>query len=227
MTREEFTPLKEFCDNNGYELLNIDHEDNEKFFVIVKKKDPWKEVEFILNKVGVDMALTEGKIYKITSFEHHSPGAVEPMVICDSSEEVFCLKEFSEPSTEAEYVEQKQGECFERFGPEIDTSKIDGSNMDGGRIVFDKSKDSPFLYRKDTDTLYACGVPLYQAGKWATRISNRIKVTPGFYKSKGDNYMRHVKCSFEVQNLNNSADTSEVMNFLSSQLEKFLNGEIE
>jgi len=119
------------------------------------------------------------------------------------------------PSTEQAYVEQRQNECFERFGLEIDTSKIDDSNMDGGRIVFDKNKDAPFLYRKDTDTLYACGVPLYQAGKWAQKVKERVEVQ----------WLSHSNEVFGFQA--SRKITKAEIEGATKLIEKYLNGEIK
>ena len=38
MKQEDFERLKAVCEKEGFELLNVDHKDNEKYYVIAKKK---------------------------------------------------------------------------------------------------------------------------------------------------------------------------------------------
>ena len=221
MNAEDFEELKAICEEKGFDITI---ESMNEAMISVKKKDPWAGVEFVIPNHNSPCLK---KPYKAVSFKN---GFVQ--VYCpysgDGSLSQLQLNEV-DPSTEQAYVEQLEEEAFDRFGQDIDTSKIDDSNMNGGRIVFDKNKDSPFLYRKNTDTLYACGVPLYQAGKWAERVKERIEVKLIGYptwtnnKSAGYDFCFHFKTVNGGENL----ETHKAGQFLASMLETYLNGELK
>lgn len=105
------------------------------------------------------------------------------------------------PSTQQAYVEQLKKTAFDKFG-EI---------KEGDR----------FIYIKEADILFHNELVIYKQGKWAERVKERVKVDFLNKKEFGHRLDLHFQLSDKL-----TLDY-EGCQFLASQLEKYLNGEIE
>lgn len=218
MSPEEFKELKSLCDANDFELLNLNHEDNEKYYVVAKKKNPWEGVEFVecLQNLSADdrPRVQKGQICLITEVSG------DAFYISQNSKYPW-NKNLFKPSTESAYVEQLRKEAIKRGI--ISICNLDISMMHGGEL---EDKSTEFKYRKDTDTFYWFGCPIYQQGKWAKVKPKRIEVKCIDHDYEQGNYFADkFALRFQSKNLG-ERDYDEIGQFLSKQLEKFLNGEI-
>lgn len=197
----DFTEIKQFCDKVGLNCQIID-----EGVIITKPKDIWDGVEFF---EGVD-------------------GIIRPMNDDFRSwTKIDTCNISSKPSTESAYIEQLKKEAFQRFG-EINSGDS-FIKPNGNKESISNLLNSPkFLYFKDSDTLYFGGVEVYQQGKWATRVKERVKVV--FFEDSLDEHNKIEEWGyvFKIHNYRYGCEKSiESGQFLSSQLEKYLNGEIE
>ena len=214
MKTEDFERLKEICEKEGFKVLNESVNDNDKFYVVVKK-DPWGGVEFAecisVDKIGD--CVTKSKIYKIEIFDNE-------LHLVDDSEERDSFIRFHEnfqPSTQQAYIEQLKKESFKRFGEIKEGDRFENPN--GGK---DKRVNDPYWsYNKRYDWLYYGGCMLYKQGKWAERVKEMIKVTYIDWEY-ADNKME-VNFSFKINDWKTVKDKDDVGDFLAKQLEEYLN----
>ena len=193
MKQEDFERLKAVCEKEGFELQDY----REGNLVYVKKKDIWEGVEFA--------EWLDGKICRCEK---------------STSERFMFLPGFAnvakhdlKPSTESAYVDQLKKEAFERLG-EIKAGFTFMDDDSGGFIrTCNKGMDN-WHYSKDKDALFALGARIYQSGKWATRVKERIEVFP-----TRESLVGAIDTAFEK-------DRDGFSKFLANQLEKYLNGEI-
>lgn len=210
MKTEDYNRLKQLCDANGFELLTESPKENDKFFV-VKKKDIWEGVEFAED-------LRDNKIHLITN---------ELTLIKDEYGRYFFRNEFK-PSTESAYIEQLKRIAFEKFGEIKEGDRFDQSPFNSFKGVFKWDKPynvngCDFQYTKESDTLYLKGCAIYQQGKWATKLPERVKVE--FYDYDygiGSHYSDNFSIFFKTKNLG-ERDYNQIGQFLSQQLEEYLN----
>ena len=176
------------------EGFEIDGVMNNEGVYFIKKKDIWDGVEFVLDTFN-------GNILRVDSLKLKP----SPMVF--------------KPSTESAYVDQLKKECLERLNGYTKTG-LYITGISGGAI----STREEFVYRKDTDTLYWFGCPVYQSGKWATRVNERIEVKfdGGNLQSRAFFFMYGKDAEHKMVDLG----CFKVGEFLSSQLEKYLNNEV-
>ena len=203
MKTEDYNKLKELCEANGFELMNESVNDNDKWF-LVKKKDIWDGVEFINRKT------TEWPICKISRIDNE-------IIYYYNSEfsDVHWNKKDLLPATEQAYIEQLKKQAFEK-GIKSNTN-IDTSMMYGGDIMH----INEWQYRKDTDTLYFLGKPIYQQGKWATKLPERIEVE--YTDDSWDDFEDYSEIGF-VFKLPKLYDIKRgAGDFLAKQLEEYLN----
>jgi hypothetical protein len=207
MKKKDYDLLKSVCEKEGFQLLNLDHEDNENYYVIAKKKDAWEGVEF--GKVADDYLETDyiaGKIYPVTGFGN---GFVDTLFDEDGDIDNGLGFKFIEPSTKEAYVEQLKNEMTERFGEIKKGDKF----LDWDDVKFSVST-LDFDYNKNKDILFFGGWAIYRKGKWVERVKERVKVEP---TKESINRL--------AKDLNEN-EKSEVLALFASQLEKYLNHEI-
>lgn len=218
MKKEDFDRLKALCQENDFELLNVDHEDNEKFYVIAKKKDLWDGVEFARYKFPNHLQFPFFKV-KDTKGEYLIP---------ENGGELF--KGNCDPVTESAYVEQLKKQAFERFGEIKDGDRFDCSSMNKGTcpITF-KQGECDWTYIKEDDRLRKGYFDLYEQGKWATRVKDRVEVNYGWTGGKIMGTETPI-CLFGNKDLSKSVfsgmndnEIGEAFKFLASQLEAYLN----
>lgn len=160
---KDLEKLRKILSDEGWELLNISAEENSKYIVIAKEKDIWDGVEF------VEVSGNIRKIEKASSdFFHFTIGS-------------HARKENCQPSTEGKYVNQLAYEAKDNFS-NLDLNLIDNSMIKGGDL---EDNLTVFKYRKDTDTLYYYGKPIYQNGIWAKKkyIWDGIEYAESLYDS--------------------------------------------
>lgn len=207
MKQEDFERLKAVCEKEGFEIGG--YTPSSRVFVI-DKKDIWDGVEF-LSVNGFD------KIYKIKGISNDVI-FVEP--------DMCFTKSVCKPSTEQAYIEQLKNECFERFGIIKDADKfiIEGCSPTSA-LPFEKD----WIYFKEVDILQHYGATIYQQGKWATKLPERVEVKltghPTWTNNKSDGY--YFCFHFKTINGGENLETHKAGQFLASCLEKYINGEIK
>ena len=130
------------------------------------------------------------------------------------------------PSTESAYINQLKKEAFERFG---EIKEGDRFELPFGGIIHEvRGNESKFTYEKEFDWFFYRQVKLYDKGKWATRVKERVKVV--FFQDSLDEHNKIEEWGyvFKIHNYRYGCEKSiESGQFLARQLEKYLNGEIE
>ena len=198
MKQSDFDRLKAVCEKEGFELLNESANDNDKFFVLKKAKDIWEGVEFALS-------LTGNEIFRMDELRQKMP--------------FDCITYNFKPSTESAYIEQLKAETFKRFGEIKEGDRFDLSVVNKyfdvlAHISFDQY-ESQFDYQKSNDTLFFYNLALYQKGKWATRVKERVKVEPN-----RESIAKYVKEVTDEQR-------QKLRVMIASKLEEYLNKESE
>jgi hypothetical protein len=89
MKVEDFERLKAVCEKEGFDVLNLTHDDNEKYVLVKKAKDEWEGVEFAESLIN---------------------GLIVNLPLNKSSSHLF------KPSTEQAYVDQLKAKAFELYG---------------------------------------------------------------------------------------------------------------
>lgn len=196
MKSEDFERLKAVCEKEGYIL----EPHNDRYFIITPK-DPWEGVEFL-------RSIWSNKIYPISQVNEKIRHGVK--------------QDDWEISTESSYIEQLKKEAFERFGEIQDGDRFDCSSMGKGTcpITF-KQGECDWTYIKEDDRLRKGYFDLYQSGKWAIRVKERVKV-----KFDGGNLQsRHFFFIYGKDAEHKMVDLGcfKVGQFLASQLEEYLN----
>lgn len=208
MKQTDIDRLKAFCEKEGFQVRTRVM-DKSVFEITVK--DPWEGVEFIRGN-GTNT------IRKVVNYD----GKLFSYFLRDSGNEgrIYTLhKSNFKPSTEAEYVEQLKREAFERYGEIKDGDRFQFENEEIKAI---KLSDTPeFDYSKEADELSMWGFYLYSFGKWAKKLPERVEVhfSNVSVGSSGYRY-EFINSKFKAVNHN------KVGIFLASQLEKYLNNEI-
>lgn len=134
-------------------------------------------------------------------------------------EDIDRLKEICKPSTESAYIEQLKREAFERYGEIKDGDKF---QFYGKGFHSIKLSDNPDLdYFKEFDELSLWGFPLYKQGKWAKKQDKRVEVAFDYSAKDLDGY----SYKFTIENFK-SLNHKDIGEHLASQLEKYLNNEI-
>ena len=107
MKSEDFERLKAVCEKEGFEILNLTHDDNKKYVLVKKAKDEWEGVEFVT---------CLGSIYRIENVPKNK---------------LFLYK----PSTQQAYVDQLKAKAFELYG-EIKEGDM-FTDWDGNKFCID------------------------------------------------------------------------------------------
>lgn len=182
MKKEDFERLKAVCEKEGFEITGMDSPD----IWHITKKDPWDGVEFVLDTFN-------GNILRVDSLKLKP----SPMVF--------------KASTEQAYIAQLEKEAFERFGEIREGDRFDRyfKNYNGeGTAVSGHST----IYFREGDEFHVGGICIYQSGKWATRVKERVRVDP----KSADSIRKALHKGFDT-------DYNEFREFLASQLEEYLN----
>lgn len=201
MKQEDFERIKAIC-----EKLEIECKIIEDGILITNKKGIWDGVEFV--KVG--------KIHKVKTLQ-------EDKIYLDSYDtETWVLKSKCTPSTEQAYVDQLKKEAHERFGEIKEGDRFLEPN---GKKDFIEKNLNQWYYEKSEDMLFLQDLVIYCKGKWATRAKERVKVS--FSGCYDEDYKSHLAFQSEFFVYNNRGfDPKTASIFLTSQLEKYLNGEV-
>ena len=195
MKQSDFDRLKAVCEKEGFRLESFPGINTIQVF----KKDIWEGVEFVDRKTPTWPIC---KVFKITE------NNVEYFV--EDRGKVWCGKEFLHPSTEQAYREQLKSEAFKRFG-EINDTFLFG--------FWKCEKDGFNGYIKDRDEYYVLGACIYNSGKWATKLPERVKVISASVESIGINKEFVFKLS------ENKYVDYKTADFLASKFEEYLNKE--
>lgn len=205
MKTEDFDRLKAVCEKEGFELLNESASDNAKFFVVKKAKDIWEGVEFASN--------SKGYVFLIKS-------KTETHVICNNGPILF--KHEMNPSTESAYIEQLKAEAFKMFG-EIEPFEKFYTEFDDTIFEISDSYEG-FDYTKRNDQLRFNGWSIYQGGKWATRVKERVKVEFVEATSSSNKFEVVFKIPNAMDHMRNYKG-GDCCRLLASKLEEYLNKE--
>lgn len=194
--------------------------EKDSVMVLVTKKDPWDGVEFVEYK---DFNLTGGQRYfKINWIDNQ-----KELIHIHSG---YLFKKRCKPSTEEAYVKQLKKEAFDRFGeikewdrfidPDGLRCKISSSFYDCGNIEW--------YYDKKEDMLIYYSLVVYQKGKWAERVKERVNIYIEPYESESEKtYPEWIpNATFKFISTQKIKLDGKVGKFLASQLEKYLNDEI-
>jgi len=212
MKPEDFERLKAICEKEGFDVLNLTHDDNEKYILVKKAKDEWEGVEFVKSLDNSYQAFTKGKIYKIRTLKDNYGNIgvfVDDKGSVTNGWHISNLK----PSTEQAYVDQLKDEAFELYGDIKEWDEFDRSDMNIDSIDdIAKCESNKFTYFKKDDCLEFGHIIIYSKGKWAKKIE-KVRVE---WKDTSRNYI-----SFSYYNSN--TNLVHRGNELAEVLEKYLN----
>lgn len=207
MKQEDRDRFKAMCEREGFEYHLADS-DESLMLVYVNAKDPWKDAEFFRHKFNNDY-------YRVDRVDEQYIYAIDGSVM---------IKDNCEVISESSYVEQLKKEAFERF-VEIKKGDVFKSLSTGSTVSVDINVYGSFFYSKENDAFYIGGTPLYCQGKWAERVKERVEVNYFSYRTnKIDQNTYLHECIFKS---NIEYFGEDVNIFIATQLEKYLNGEIE
>jgi hypothetical protein len=212
---ERIEKLKKRAEKEGMKLViefgqEVNQNWSEPTFTATNPKDEWVGVEFA-ECVLKSLSYTVGLIYPIKC---KTITCIETK-IDDFNNENSQDKMFFKPSTESAYVEQLKAKAFELFGEILDEldffrTKIDRSNLSG--INISESNIGLTYFKHPKDSLYFNGFLIYEKGKWAKRVKERVKVDPNQIESL---YNGITDCF--------KKDHEGFKKFLASKLEEYLN----
>lgn len=243
MKREDFERLKAVCKKEGYLIRNEDPWDGSTF--VITKKESWEGVEFAecVDDIGGKPNIIKGRIYKIVKGNNID---CLYFIINESGKEDGWSDNRShfKPSTESAYVEQLKKEAFERFGDIKEGDRFDRTSINlslfTGQIPYNQHfKGVGFKYFKINDSLEFAGIKIYQQGKWAERVKERVEVDFIWSERKllGEKMVVvgfHDKKKYESDEMivesvfvgKKDKEIAEIFTFLAEQLEKYLNNEL-
>ena len=197
------------------------HEKVEKISSTMElKKDQWHGVEFAEHAFN-------NYVFKISSID-------ETYIYGTDGSEVF--RQNCKPSTGETYKAQLEKTAFEKYGEikagdKFDRTPISKSWEVGEIEKFDKTG---FEYTNHNDTLYFNGLAIYSMGRWATKIHEKTEVISSNCtgeaiddKPKDCEYSFHFKIVNRLPKHDAPYMYNKALPFLASQLEKYLNGELE
>ncbi|WP_114752338.1 hypothetical protein [Pleomorphovibrio marinus] len=225
MKKQDIDRLKALCDKEGFELERVPNLGHSELFTINPKKDPWDGCEFVecVDNTNSEGCFTVGRIYKVIDNSNINKYYNIRNNDGDGDGWYGLNKERFKPSTEHEYVLQLITESNEKLGDCIYDDQIrnlDFSEMKGGALADQSTK---WKYQKDTDTLYFYGHPVYQQGKWATKLPEKptVKAEGGNIDSGHFHFIMNDAAKDKCRKIG-CWETNEL---LAQQLEKYLNQE--
>jgi hypothetical protein len=209
MKTEDYDKLKKLCDENGFELLTESPKENDKFFV-VKKKDIWEGVEFAecVDNGLLSNSLDIGRIYKVREISLNQAIGIEGMWGGYN-------RHHFKPSTEQAYIEQLKRIANEKFGDIKEGDRFD--IVGGGERTVSKNNTLQWEYFKGFDQLFYHNVEIYQQGKWATKLPERVKVEFIDYHAIDQKYTFKFKIIGEFHSIHHYGDT------LAKYIENYIN----
>ena len=174
MKNDDFDRLKKLCDENGFNLLNESDKDNDKFFVVTKKKDIWEGVEYVECILNSE-SYTVGKIYPIDrKFLPKIKTKHDDFLNSYNGQGLSYFK----PSTEEAYIDQLKAKAFELYGEIKLGDKFDRSYLEFNDIKEIKTLNGfdGFIYYKGKDGMDFNGSCIYKNGQWAKKLPSKIKI---------------------------------------------------
>jgi hypothetical protein len=164
MKSEDFERLKAVCEKEGFEILNMTHDDNEKYVLVKKAKDEWEGVEFAESLIN---------------------GLIVNLPIHKSSSHLF------KPSTEQAYVDQLKAKAFELYGEIKEGDEFidwDGTKFSIHTLVFQYRKKHDALsfggWLIYSEGKWATRVPEKVTVEWKDTSRNYISFS---YNNSGTN----------------------------------------
>ena len=220
MKQEDFNRLKAVCEKEGFE---IGFKYDESTYTVRLKKDIWQDVEFAESVKSGSNVFTDGKIYR---FNPDGKGVDDFEFLIDNNNEsngfTGSNRDRFKPSTESAYVEQLKAEAFKRFGEIKEGQKLKRDfdiSIDEICTIGECKNTLEFKYFKFNDSLEFCGSIIYQQGKWATRVKERVKVNVSDIIANKIN----TRTDFTFSITTRCIDEVDFKKFLASKLEKYLN----
>ena len=212
MTNENLERLIKVLDGTQFEIEN-----RADGYVWVSLKDPWEGVEFVEYIGQLPCSFKEGKIYKTKSHVDSE------CFVIDNENQGNGWKNnnriFFKPSTEEAYVNQLKDKAFELYGDIKDGDFFEFPEQIKCSISLESKDDSSnWNYTKIYDNLRLHGFILYEKGKWAKKLPKRIEVSILNIIIE-DNYQAFEKCK--------SIGIEAIFDYMSKQLEKYLNDEVD
>lgn len=220
MKQEEFERLKTVLKKEGYLLSTGGVIPGASILVEIYKKDVWDGAEYGCWPQSDSEFFIKGKTYRFFNQFDHTYSETGRQHFTN---EVWVKSNFL-PSTESAYIEQLKKEAFERFR-EIRNGDIFKQPWFHSPVTI-QGENKGFTYESFQDSLFFNGWAIYHSGKWATKVKERVKVEFRDHLAVG-NYDYHSH-SFTIDVSRNAKqfDPEKAGQFLASQLEKYLNGEI-
>jgi hypothetical protein len=211
MKQSDIDRLKEKL-GDEFELVTQSPDENDKFFVVIaKKENPWEGVEFA---------------------ESTWSGNILPVNQIDDFENSHII--YFKPSTEAAYVSQLKEKAKELYGEikegeEFERNWLEGKMDIQREIGFFKNQNLSFQnlsfeYIKETDTFIFAGVIIYQKGKWAKKIERvRVEWVDWSFTSTTDN--KDIIQQFKLKNIDwyKVKNKDDIGEYLAKCLEDKLN----
>jgi hypothetical protein len=219
MTNENLERLIKVLDGTQFEIEN-----RADAYVWVSLKDPWEGVEFVECITDKAFNFKEGKIYRLAQGRdiygiiciYNEGNTISIVYICYGSEIWF------KPSTEEAYVNQLKAKSFELYGD----IKYGDSFEDWRGNKFEIHSDV-FTYSKIDNRLFLDSWIIHEEGKWAKKLTKRIEVVSSCSSLEIDknNYVFNYKC--KIVNADSGEDARTLGEFISDQIEKYLNDEVD
>jgi len=205
MKQEDFDQVKKLLGENGFDITMFSPHDT---VFQISKKDPWEGVEFAEYFHFPMKGLTHFKIEK--SDEQY-------LYMTDGSE---LFKDNCKPSTEQAYVEQLKAKFKELFGV---INHLDQFEIDNCSPTSANSSNLAWQYFKEVDILQHYGATVYQQGKWAKRVKERVRVD---YLNHTYIWNERLSFDFKPKNIKMKLGLgNDIGQFLASKLEEYLNSE--
>jgi hypothetical protein len=221
MTNENLERLKKLLEGTEFDV-----DDSDSVHALVKSKDPWEGVEFVECITDKANNFRKGKVYRLVPgknikgpnsiyTEDKKSGIYGTASTLGLGGTMLCFN----PSTEEAYVNQLKDKAFELYGDIKDGDFFEFPEQIKCSISLEsKDYSSNWNYTKIYDNLRLHGFILYEKGKWAKKLPKRIEVAILNIIIE-DNYQAFEKCK--------SIGKEAIFDYMSKQLEKLLNDEVD
>jgi hypothetical protein len=205
MTNENLERLIKVLDGTQFEIEN-----RADGYVWVSLKDPWEGVEFVEYIGQLSCSFKRGNIYKTISHVDKGIFAIDD----ENKGNGFDNNRINfKPSTEEDYVKQLKAKAFELYGEIKEGDRFE--DWEGNDFEIYKTV---FTYSKIDNRLYLSSWIIHEEGKWAKKLPKRIEVSILNIIIE-DNYHAFEKCK--------SIGNEAIFDYMSKQLEKLLNDEVD
>lgn len=237
MNTQDFERLKAFCEKDAIDFCDFLEKTIKNAMAnflqekldFLEKKDPWDGVEFaecidFEHSAGkTNGLLTFGKIYRVSNIVN---GSEDCHIINDENYEGNCYLCILKPSTEAAYIDQLKKDALERFGEIKEGDRFDqgifGYSIETINYQPWNGYEKGFDYKATSDSLYFDNLLIYQSGKWANKVKERVEVFPTSMAQdfNGTNF------TFDFQfDQKRNVDIIEASEYLAKCLKEYLNKE--